>query len=475
MNGDGSQWLNLMSFYLYPTTIGKNNEAADNGGAGTQIVVRGTFKGQTVFVPVIVDRDVDILANTRYIITLDMASGRGTLQTVDWETGEQLGDNDLPAKPGENTEPADMLYIGGGSFTWDNTIHTLEVYSDNVTIQTSASFDAVSPFGTTFTVEHTVGGTDVSNTATAEVYSSSIQTTRAITLSTKERYLIKVPQGDTAIEATVTIHSNNNPEDDYVITVRRIPAGNANILHLDKDGALQVGNWTSGVVTLDNILMFKSGGVVGVGAAAVNDDLYDATKVLFNPASNVTPTDDWMSIPAFDVSDFVDEDNTYVNVESGYVTGTRIKEGKGDPCMLVGYTAQELRVMSESELDEVISNAEWRLPTSDEISTYVARSSNNDNSYWDATGINGFQGAWMPYNSITKTYGPDFYPAVGFRKPNSEGTNRGTTGAVNTSWASWTNQTTNNNGVYLGLLEQSLLTFIGNHDNSLTVRCVPNS
>ncbi len=57
--------------------------------------------------------------------------------------------------------------------------------------------------------------------------------------------------------------------------------------------------------------------------------------------------------------------------DARYITASNVRAGKGDPCRLIGYTADEIRNMSNSTLVNVLANAKYRMPSKESNAALV--------------------------------------------------------------------------------------------------------
>ncbi len=396
VNSDGKRWVAQSVFYLYPTTIGKNNEAAD-AKDGTQILIEGTFKGQTEYLPVVVSEDTDINANTRYIIFLDPDFGTRVVVTDDWDYDENT--DIWEAAPGENAAQATFAgwnKVGAGSI-WDEATLDLSTTAGAAN-PAKLDFTATSPMGTEYILKHSVGGNTVDDTAVVKM-TRALTTTRAFTTQAVDTYEIVIPVGDTAIEATLTIRSNSNPDHDKVIKLHRVlpapgTAKNAQdlLLYFASDGTLSLSAWDYNEVKQNTLAFFKFGSVVGFDLES-SADTWDSSDVRFNPTT--TPESTWNAssttggyslIPNF--VDWLAANGGYVEgihrtdnfiSSSTYATGANAKLGYGDPCMFVGYKSSDFSAETTvEEFDAIIAAARFRLPTVHENIHFVGAQNHPD-------------------------------------------------------------------------------------------------
>jgi len=197
----------------------------------------------------------------------------------------------------------------------------------------------------------------------------------------------------------------------YLLSVNFILSdGCADILYFASDSTLSIGKWKDGQITAQNLAYFKFGGVIGFRIPISNNTWAD-TLVMFNPStrtlnyyepenngsnhhgiSHYSTSDDWKN-----------GQNPILNVSgSNYHTGTNVRtNGKGDPCKLVGYKGSQIRGMTESQINTIVS--EWRLATANENIDFVRAPVS-----WYHTGIE-----IMSYPSLTSTNAAYWYPSGG--------------------------------------------------------------
>jgi hypothetical protein len=162
--------------------------------------------------------------------------------------------------------------------------------------------------------------------------------------------------------------------------------GNAGILYFDAQNRLSIGHWLlDRNIKVSNMAFFKFGSVIGFDNNRVGDpDTGSVTwpsngsAIKFNPTTlqygagkdiegyapstyNAATSNALPYIPGW-----VMGDPRELTTGAGYVSVANLKAGKGDPCMLVGFTGAELAAMSDSQLQAVLGSAKYRLPTSDE-------------------------------------------------------------------------------------------------------------
>jgi len=228
----------------------------------------------------------------------------------------------------------------------------------------------------------------------------------------------------TAGTKTVTITYKGKTATISDITVRPSPA----ILYFAADGKLQVGKW--GVeVNSDNIAYFKFGGVVGFDNSHEEEkgEGFDVNVIIrFNP---INPAASGMPILSYGYTNN-DAQNTLPNIPAFWTTDWKgdavatpsisdplyhtwnnvVNNGKGDPCMLVGYTGAEIAAMNETDFYNMTAKSQWRLPSAKENALFVGGDkadawhrkddntytySNTSNGFWDANGVAVSSGAQL--------------------------------------------------------------------------------
>lgn len=189
-----------------------------------------------------------------------------------------------------------------------------------------------------------------------------------------------------------------------------------NVIGIDGDGRLNVaGNGA--------LMLFKFGSVVGFTQSTSNNDAWRNDYIRFNPMTDQSAITGYgynstslPGIPGYVNGDGVVGQDGYVS-SIAYHNAANIRVGKGDPCQLIGLTADEVRNMTGVELDAYDSG--WRLPTNAENATFVGHAgSQMRNTHWDASGSKDPLGGGRPGGVFpTLAAGTsDFYlPATGSR------------------------------------------------------------
>ena len=210
----------------------------------------------------------------------------------------------------------------------------------------------------------------------------------------------------------------------FTIHFMRGPSGSADILYIDND-TLKIGRWCDGQITMNNLLFFKFGSVIGFKAPSTTGTISWATMmplIVYNPTSisivssgggNSSireyhdPNGTLPGIPSFREND--NPPNKNVSIPT-YHNGTNVKAGRGDPCKLVGYTATYIRGLSAAAIDALPVSV-WRLPTANENIDFVRAPTswyvngtviatptpwNNPATYWGGPQIYGKDGGYFP-------------------------------------------------------------------------------
>ncbi len=337
-------------FYLYPTKMSPADE-------DTKIMIMGTVNGgpERAY-PVNVAAETAINANFRYVISVDPIKGSfidSVDDMTDWGT-------DLSAEPGSDVNPAaatittDATAIAGGTFE-----PLGKSFSSFGQAESTLGIQAVSAYGVDWTVNYREGGGLV---VTEEA--PTVSNTRA--LSVVNNIKITIPAGAGSIDADVVINDGVAPQ---TIHVLRIWGGDdAHILYFNGD-QLATGKWGTEIMNTNQMALFKFGSVVGIDCEDVTgtDDGFDPTDVKWNPSTATINA--WGDIPSYSSDDY---NNNLRNVSAPeYMTLANVKAGKGDPCMLVGYTADQIKGWDQAAFDAAMAAAQWRLPTMRENANFI--------------------------------------------------------------------------------------------------------
>lgn len=252
-----------------------------------------------------------------------------------------------------------------------------------------------------------------------------------------------------------------------------IPKASYTILCFDESGYLCARGFDNLDVRVDDMAFFKFGSVIGFDNNPRGEDRTwpsDGSAIRFNPSHlnwgeqmtaynagrwSAETQNKLPGIPGYTIDD-------YPKLVSGaYATVENLKTGKGDPCMLVGYTGAQLRAMNDVELQAVLDNAVLRLPTSSENLDFLI---SNLPYRWTPNSVNGTDpgiGAFGIYR----------LPAAGYR-----GYGAGEVlgqGAYGGYWSSM--PASDQNGYYLCFHSGCYIDPEGQLDYStgLSIRCVP--
>jgi hypothetical protein len=253
------------------------------------------------------------------------------------------------------------------------------------------------------------------------------------------------------------------------VTLTATFAADAHILYWDEASqTMQVGGW-GGALTPSNyaskMLFFKFGGVVGF---TNGEDWDTSTSIKFNPSlTEITGYGTSQSdsalpdVPSFTTTDY---DNGIRDVSSAtYHTLANIKLGKGDPCKLVGLTANQVKT-------GLIDNGLYRLPTRSDNQTFFGTSSNSNDTTYSTWIANGENEADPPTRTFYMSDPANaVLPAAGGRYPNGTVRNRGTYG-----WY-WPSTPLNSTDAYILHFRSDLVSSsytYGVYGNGMAVRCV---
>ena len=170
-----------------------------------------------------------------------------------------------------------------------------------------------------------------------------------------------------------------------------IPAFNG-IIAMGTDGKLTLtgGELNSGA----RMVYFKYGSIVGMGCT-INGTAYKPTDCVFNPTT--TTYNSWSAVP--------NSTNT-----SGAMTInlTNMRNGRGDPCRLVGYT--EEYVKTELAAGRIPDNKLWQTPTNTNHD-YLTTANTN---WWTSSSSNSLGEKIYGINTTLNNINPLFYPAAGY-------------------------------------------------------------
>jgi hypothetical protein len=288
----------------------------------------------------------------------------------------------------------------------------------------------------------------------------------------------------------------------YTLSVNFVLAdGCADILYLAPDSTLSVGKWKDGQITMQNLLFFKFGGVVGFTApnppAAYTWDVgANPGLIKFNPTtiSFTSYTGNPAGIPGYTTNDDYNQGaNRVLNIsDPAYHKAAFIRAGKGDPCKLVNLKPSTIKSMSDIQLNA--HNSGWRLATYVENLDFLRGPAfwfdpllinpslpNTTATYWGSLG--GRDGGWFPITGpreittgrTTRTINQHgFLPITGYYTSQGQGNNN--RGVYNTigSGAYWSGTVAESALGYRILFDQSFAypTHRGNFANGHPVRCV---
>ncbi len=137
------------------------------------------------------------------------------------------------------------------------------------------------------------------------------------------------------------------------------------MLFFNEEGRLSLGSFDNDVIKLANTAYFKFGSVIGANGLAGAFD--GATMIAFNPSEKSVSA--WEDITYYAEADW--NANIKDTSSDAYNTYSNIRQGKGDPCRLIGYTADEIKNMSNATLQTVLNNAKYRMPTLEDNNALV--------------------------------------------------------------------------------------------------------
>ncbi len=385
------------AFYLYPTAMGKG------AAYETKIVVYGTYDGVEKAFPVKVADNTQIRANFRYIIHIDDPASNNTeigLLAIDYAQSENL---DTVYGAGKNPQKATITAMASEGTIENNT---MSVGRETAVL----SLWIESKYGVIVKAKENVEGTIQIENAT--------QFTRSVNAS--EVFDVWIMGGNENLEAYVDVISTENPADNVRYTITRNVTPPAPeppyILYIDDaTKALSAGKFDNDKVKVSDMAFFKFGSVIGCYGLNTTWPT-NGSAITFNPTklkwgtditkyNNGTARETANTLPGIPGFITADVPKT-VTIGSGYITVANVRAGKGDPCMLVGYTAKQIQNMTDSELQSVLVNAKLRLPTRAENETFVG-SISDWASRWTAGGD------CRSANPATATFGTYKLPVTG--------------------------------------------------------------
>jgi hypothetical protein len=181
------------------------------------------------------------------------------------------------------------------------------------------------------------------------------------------------------------------------------------LLFFATDGKLSAGAWESNV-SMNNLLYFKFGSIVG-SVAKANDAYWSPDRLRFDP-TRISPTK-YEDIPyAMNGGVYMNDGEGYYSSDE-YNTAVNFKAGKGDPCRLVGLTAEMVKTMSNAGLEAYDSGL--RLMSRAEAQRI---SGERSLSRTDHMVTYPFIGAVLPHSGDEPYDASKFMPAAGFYRGN---------------------------------------------------------
>jgi hypothetical protein len=197
---------------------------------------------------------------------------------------------------------------------------------------------------------------------------------------------------------------------------RLIWAGYADFIYFDENNVLQVGQWGAGEeVNSINMALFKYGSVVGfINGAAWNN----STSIKYNPTTIENYT--WAGLPVYATADY---NANLRNVSANaYHTLANVKEGKGDPCRLVGMTVNQIQSLT-SDAQLYALERGWRLPTLEENVAFCLH------PIWATKAVDSGTTEWSGYYfPATAGVKENFLPAAGGRSTSGTVMDQGSVG-----------------------------------------------
>lgn len=216
-----------------------------------------------------------------------------------------------------------------------------------------------------------------------------------------------------------------------------------NLIYLSDDGILSVGNASK--ATNEKMMFFKFGSVIGVNNFT-NGNAWDNSYIRFNPSNylvgqDITKYDNSFELPGIPCYNDNDMSQMMSVSASNYHNATNIRKGKGDPCILVGLTANQIKLMSDSELNNYVSG--YRMPTNSEQLSFSGLPGNDNNyplHWWAEDDANspekGRAGGEFPRRNGFLGY---FLPATGYITPEGKRYLNGLNGYYWTNYVAETN------------------------------------
>lgn len=193
-----------------------------------------------------------------------------------------------------------------------------------------------------------------------------------------------------------------------------------NIIYLSDNGVLSVGNASK--ATPDKMLFFKFGSVIGFNNP-INGGAWDNTYIKYNPSNyevgnQITVFDQNFDLPGIPCYNDLDLSGKLSVTSPSYHNASNIRKGKGDPCVLVGLTNDQIKNMSDDALNKYQSG--YRMPTNQEQLSFSGLPGNDNNytkHWWSEFPDNKITGAEFPER---KGYLGYFLPAAGYITPQGE-------------------------------------------------------
>lgn len=268
----------------------------------------------------------------------------------------------------------------------------------------------------------------------------------------------------------------------YVLNVtQHPPGGGGDLLYFQPDGTLQVGRW--GKITQSNVAYFKFGSVVGFTNTSSADN-WDLSDVKYNVTGSATYAA-YTEIPVYTAADY---NAGVLNISKpDYHNGANIKQGKGDPCKLVGLKAAQIQSMTAEQLH--VYDSGWRLPSNNENLDFVGAPaswynsivnpglSNSTCTYWGYSPTNSGRGGWFPIpgdreatsgRTVRNTALSGYLHTTGYRYVDSYSYGIGSIGGY------WANSASSNKLGSMLMFHSSSVFPMSSYDyaSAFTIRCV---
>ncbi len=391
-------------FYLYPTIM---SDWEDD----TMVTVYGKLNsGPELPYPVsITGNIINVRANFRYIITVDPYGTSVMNQIGEIEDGGNIVATIPPRKSMEILETRNFDDPYQVHHDWNGE---LERATDLWEAGEKTAYIVSDRAASTFSILVGIPGWANNTTSKTEYLGGNsglnvVKTDESTASDGAFLYTFTVPADSGEFYARCTIHPTNSGTqqsgDPLVFYINKLWGGDDTaILGFSGDKFVLL-EWEADLESTENhdskwrdkLAYFKFGSVIGFDMKNATFNI--ATDIKVNPSSyttgagkNITGYTNENSynqeyqnalpyIPGYVPSDFKNFGITNVSSPE-YTNAANIRKGKGDPCMLAGYSAGAIRNMSDQALDDVIENARWRLPTVRENAYFAGNPANYRNN-----------------------------------------------------------------------------------------------